>query len=268
MVATPYTKYMVSIMDVDMAAAVVVVSHERAETLGVPVDRRVYLRGWQYAADPIYVAEHPDLSRSPAMSTVVADTFGPAAIGVDDVAHFDLYSCFGSSVNFMRDALGIRGDDPRALTVTGGLPYHGGAGSNYMTHSIAEMVRTLRSDPGSFGLVTGVGMHMTKHVAGLYSTRPPLTQASALHPAAAPKPETVRLVDDHTGSATVAASTVVFDREGPAWGLVVVDLPEGRTYGRIEDPDLLADAATSEWTGRTVKLDPHPERPRVNRVVA
>ena len=59
-------------------------------------------------------------------------------------------------------------DDARPLTVTGGLPYHGGAGSDYLTHAIAQMVRVLRDDPGAYGLVTGVGMHMTKHVAGVY----------------------------------------------------------------------------------------------------
>ena len=67
LVASPYTKYMVSIMDVDMAAAVFVVAEETADALGVPRDRRVYLRGWQYATDPVYVAEHPDLASSPAM---------------------------------------------------------------------------------------------------------------------------------------------------------------------------------------------------------
>ena len=67
MVGYPYTKYMVSIMDVDMAAALLLTSHETADELGVPGDQRVYLRGWCYATDPVYVAEHVDLWRSPAM---------------------------------------------------------------------------------------------------------------------------------------------------------------------------------------------------------
>ena len=73
-----------------------------------------------------------------------------AGIGVDDVAHLDLYSCFASSVCFALDALGIDESDARAaaVTVTGGLPYHGGPGSNYMTHSLAAMTERLRNDPG------------------------------------------------------------------------------------------------------------------------
>ncbi|MGZ6998327.1 MAG: acetyl-CoA synthetase [Acidimicrobiia bacterium] len=273
LVASPYTKYMVSIMDVDMAAAVFVTSHERADALGIPAERRVYLRGWQYATDPVYVAEHPEMWRSPAMETATATALGAAGAsspaGIDDVAHLDLYSCFGSSVNFMRDALGVAADDPRPLTVTGGLPYHGGAGSDYLTHAIAQMVRVLRGDPGSLGLVTGVGMHMTKHVAGVYSTAPPTGEARGLIPAPAPSPERATIVDRHDGDATVVAATVVHGRERvPEWGLVVCDVPGGRCYARIETPDLLAEAAAVEWTGRRVTLSPHPSREAVNLVTA
>ena len=38
------------------------------------------------------------------------------------------------------DGLNISTLDPRGLTVTGGLPYFGGPGNNYVTHSIAEAV--------------------------------------------------------------------------------------------------------------------------------
>ena len=102
-------------MDVDMAAAVFMTTEERADALGIARDRRVYLRGWQYATDPVYVAEHPELWCSPAMETVASAALGGAGIGIDDVAHLDLYSCFGSSVNFMRDAPGIKLEDSRPL---------------------------------------------------------------------------------------------------------------------------------------------------------
>jgi acetyl-CoA C-acetyltransferase len=270
-VATPYTKLMVSIMDVDMAAAILLVSHERADALGVPTDRRVYLRGWQYATDPVYVAEHPDLWRSPAMAAATGDAFRVAGVGIDDVAHLDLYSCFGSSVHFMQDALDLTPADTRPLTVTGGLPYHGGPGSNYLTHAIAQMARVLRDDPESLGLVTGVGMHMTKHVAGLYSTAPPSVAATALLPVATPEPATVPVADRARGAARVAAATVVYDRAGPAWGLAVCERPgdpRTRAYARIEDPDLLADAETTEWAGRSVHLVSHPGRRGVNLLTA
>ena len=259
MVGYPYTKYMVSIMDVDMAAAVLLASRERADALGVPEERRVYVRGWCYATDPTYVGEHRDLWRSPAMAAASAEALRGARIGIDDVAHLDLYSCFGSSVNFARDALGMDDDDPRPLTVTGGLPYHGGAGSNYMTHSIATMTDALRNDPGSYGLVSGVGMHMTKHVFGLYSTEP-----GVVSPPAQAEMQTrldadgaVGIVDRHEGDATVAAYSVVHGRDGePEWAVLVCDVPGGRAYARLSDDHAMFEAEAKELVGTTVRLTP------------
>src|SRR6188472_4408161 len=107
MVGYPYTKYMVSVMDVDMAGALIVATHERADALGIPQDRRVYPRGWCYARDPVLVAEHTDLTRSPAMEAASTEALRVAGVSVDDVRYFDLYSCFASSLHFACDALGI-----------------------------------------------------------------------------------------------------------------------------------------------------------------
>jgi acetyl-CoA C-acetyltransferase len=277
MVGYPYTKYMISIMDVDMAAAVLLCRHETADRLHVPPERRVYPRGWCYATDATYVAEHDELYGSPAMAAAATEAMARAGIGVDDVAHVDVYSCFGSSVHFAQDALGLAEDDPRGVTVTGGLPYHGGAGSNYMTHSIATMVDVLRRDPGAYGLVSGVGMHMTKHVYGIYCTEPgdltPPDQAAvqrrldAAHP---PRP----IIDAHEGDATVAAYSVIHGRDGaPETGVLVCDVPAGRVYATLGDADALHGAEEVELVGRTVRLSPQPtalptgEEGTVNRAV-
>jgi acetyl-CoA C-acetyltransferase len=253
MVGYPYTKYMVSIMDVDMAGALVMATHAKADELGVPADRRVYLRGWAYATDPAYVAEHPDLSASPAMRAASSAALRRSGAGIDDVAHIDLYSCFASSVNVALDALGLAADDRRApFTVTGGLPFSGGAGSDYMTHSIAAMTEVLRSDPGSLGLVSGVGMHMQKHCFAVYSTEPGPIAA----PDQMPEPERTPITDTFTGDATVATYTVAHGRDGgPQSGLFVLDLPDGsRTYARSEDPDLLARAEKEELVGTSLSV--------------
>ena len=267
MVGYPYTKWAVSVMDVDMAAGLVVATSARADELGIPHDRRAYLHGWGYATDPVYLAEHQDLASSPAMASGAAQALACAGLGVDDVAHLDLYSCFASSVHLACDALGIDPGDGRSLTVTGGLPFAGGAGSNYMLHSIATMLDVLRDDAGSVGMVTGVGMHMTKHVFGLYSTSPP-PEGRVRPPGPAPAPETVPIADAHTGPATVASYTVAHGRQGgPEWGLVLAYLPGGRrTYGRVEEPDLLRDMEAEEWVGRAVQLS--EGKPGVNLVTA
>ena len=53
-----------------MAWALLGTTGARADALGIARGQRVYRRGWPCATDPIYVAGHPDLWRSPAMRAV------------------------------------------------------------------------------------------------------------------------------------------------------------------------------------------------------
>jgi acetyl-CoA C-acetyltransferase len=259
MVAYPYTKYSISVMDVDLAGAIVIASHESADRLGVPADQRVYLRGWCYATDPVYVAEHEPTWASPAMAAASAEALRVADRGIDDIAHLDLYSCFPSSVSFALDALGLARDDPRGVTVTGGLPFFGGAGSDYLTHSIVTMVDVLRNEPGAFGLCSGVGMHMTKHVYGAYSTEPPTTaprpDEQAVQKTLAERPLKI-IRDTHDGVATIATYTVLHGRDGTAeWGLLVCDVDtDSRCYARVSDADVLAELERAECVGRRVEI--------------
>ena len=256
MVAFPYTKLMTSIMDVDMAAALLLASTEKADALGVPEERRVYLRGWGYAEDPVHVAGHPDLWRSPALAAASSSALAGAGVGIDDVAHLDLYSCFASSVCFALDGLGLAEDDGRGVTQTGGLPYHGGPGSNYVTHSLAAMAETLRRDPGSYGVVSGVGMHMQKHAYGVWSTAPgSFVEAPAY--AAATQPRVI--VGSPDGAATVITYSVLHGHDGgPERALLVCEVPEGgRSYGLLDGgvPALL-EVEADELVGRRVTLTP------------
>ena len=126
----------------------------------------------------------------------------------------------------------------RGLTVTGGLPYHGGPGSGYLVHAIAKLADVLRADPGAYGAVSGVGMHMTKHVYGVYSTTPgalaPPDTAAVQRDLDANTP--VPVVPEHAGDATVVAYSVVHGRDGsPESALLVCDVGGGaRTYARLD----------------------------------
>jgi len=51
----------------------------------------VYLRGWCYATDPVYVAEHEPAWGSPAMKAASTEAFRVAGCGIDDIKHLDLY---------------------------------------------------------------------------------------------------------------------------------------------------------------------------------
>ncbi len=222
----PYPKYMNSILDVDQGAALLMTSVGEARRLGIHEDRWVYVRGCGDATDHWYISERVNYYTSPAIRAVTQRALSMANTTIDDIKHIDLYSCFPSAVQIGRDMLGIAPDDPRPLTVTGGLPYFGGPGNNYVTHSIAVTVDTLRADPGALGLVTANGWYVTKHSAGVYSTTPPDEEWRRTHPKidqttidAEPHPP----VDDTpSGAANVETYTVIFDRDGaPERGIII-----------------------------------------------
>jgi acetyl-CoA C-acetyltransferase len=257
-VGWPYTKREVAVMDVDMSAAVLLATREKADALGVSEDRRVYLTGWAYAEDPASIAERADMSRSVAMSVAGGCALTQAGVGLDEIDALDVYSCFPSSLRLGCDALGLAVDDPRGLTITGGLPYAGGPASGYMTHAIAGAVDRLRQTPGRI-LVTGVGMHMAKHVAAVWSadpgpnTTPP--DAVALQAEVDASQPRRQVLPAFSGPATVCAYTVAHGRDGaPERGLVVLDTEAGRALARVHDADLLADAESRELVGQAVSV--------------
>jgi acetyl-CoA C-acetyltransferase len=252
-VGWPYTKHEVSVMDVDMAAALLVTTVAKADALGVPADRRVYLAASCYAEDPAGVAERQNLAASAAMRVTGTAALRAAGLDLADITCFDLYSCFPSSLTLATDALGLDPLDPRGLSVTGGLPYAGGPGSGYLLHGIASAVDRLRADGGA-AFVTGVGMHLQKHVAAVYRTEPGWTPARDAQDEVDRAQPRLPLVDSYDGTATVAAYTVAHDREGPQSALLVLDVPGGRTLARAVAADLLADAESRELVGTTVNV--------------
>jgi acetyl-CoA C-acetyltransferase len=257
MVSTPYTKLMTAYMDVDMAAAVLLATHDKADELGVAADRRVYLHGLGRADDPALIASRADLGRSPALAAAARAALD--GLPADEVRHLDLYSCFASSLSFACDALGLPAG--RQLTVTGALPYHGGPGSNYTTHAMAAMAGALRADPGSFGLVTGVGMHMTNHAAALFSTSPPRRAAVLIAVDGATQLRAV--APQAQGPGKVVTFSTMFDRQGPETTALICDLPDGsRCYARLDEPA----GEEVDLLGETVSLTEGPRGATIARL--
>lgn len=262
LVGFPYTKYLNAVMEVDQAAALILTTTEHAAHLGIPRERWVYPWAGQDAADIWYVSQRPDLADSPAIRAMVADVLTQADIELSDVNFFDLYSCFHCMVRIAERALGIDRADPRPRTLTGGLPYFGGAGCNYTMHAIVEAVARCRTHRHEFGLVTANGWFCTKHAAGLYSAREPkrpwqrtpgdlfreqMAQPTALEVELAPQ-----------GELTVDAYTVWHEPSGmPDFAIVLGRSSQGRrawAQTRREDKALLAAMTTSEFVGRTGRI--------------
>ncbi|GFG55737.1 acetyl-CoA acetyltransferase [Mycolicibacterium agri] len=241
MIADPYPRLLVARDQVNQGAAAVLMSVEAARRLGVPEDKWVYLHGHADMVEQ-QVLERADLGASPAAVHAAREALRVAGLGVDDIATLDLYSCFPFPVFVMCEALGIDGDDPRGLTLTGGLPYFGGPGNSYSLHAIAETVTQMRDRPGQFGFVGANGGIMSKYSVGIYSTAPAPWRADRsaelnAEIAALPKVAVTEVAD---GPATIETYSVRYD-----WpvrtGIIVgrLDADGSRFLATTKDEDLV-----------------------------
>jgi acetyl-CoA C-acetyltransferase len=263
MVTFPYPKRMCANIDTDQAAALLLCSYEAAVDAGVPEDRMVFPLSGADAHDHYFFTERESLADSPAIGVATRAALDAAGVGIDDVARFDLYSCFPAAVQIAMRALDLRGPDggdERPLTMTGGLGFAGGPGNDYSTHAIASAVSACRADPGSVALVTALGWYVTKHAVGLYSSTPPTSGFRAVDAAttqaqvdALPRREPAGAVD---GEVEVEATAVVFDRDGtPNLGIVTALTANGtRALANTRDPDAMHAICSEPWEGTTVRL--------------
>ncbi len=263
MITFPYTKLMCARIEVDQAAALLLCSYEAAVAAGVPDDRMVFPLAGANAHDRYFFSERDRLDRSPAVHAAATSTLRAAGVGLDDVARFDLYSCFPSAVQVTMASLGLTGlagGDERPLTVTGGLGFAGGPANDYPTHTIARMVEELRADPGSLGLVHTIGWYTTKHGVGLYSTTPPaagfrLVDGAELQAEIDALPGRAA-AGAYEGDATIEATAVAMGREGdPSHAIVTLLTPDGRrVLANAHDPGVLTAMTEEPWEGRAVTV--------------
>ncbi len=253
MVGSPYPKLLNSNNMVEQAAAVIVMSYEKAAAVGVPADRMVFLHAGTDGADPVRVTRRERFDTSAAIRVAGRRAFELAGVGPDDLRHVDLYSCFPSAVQITARELGLGLD--RDLTVTGGLTFAGGPWNNYVTHAVASMVERLRDEPG-LGFCSANGGFVAKHAFGLYGSEPP--EAGFAH--AEPQDEidthpTVEPAGDAEGSMTLEAYTVMHDRDSePETGLAVMMTADGRrAWGTTTDAEAMSMLLETDAVGRAVR---------------
>jgi acetyl-CoA C-acetyltransferase len=167
----PFPRRVVARDQTNQGAAILMTSRGLALELGVPEKKLVYLMGGADATERTPM-ERADLSAGPSSVMAARHALESAEVTLADIDLIDFYSCFPIAVFNVRDGLGMERDDPRPLTVTGGLPFFGGAGNNYSMHAVASMVRALRAGRGVRGLVAANGGFLSKYSVGIYSSAP------------------------------------------------------------------------------------------------
>ena len=253
LIAAPYPRFLVARDTVNQGAAVLLTSLGRARERGLPSRRTIFLAGHADAVEQDLL-RRPDLASSPASMAALRLALDVAGITADDLATIDLYSCFPIAVTNAADGLRIAYDDPRGLTVTGGLPYFGGAGNDYALHAVVQTAHRLRElrdqreDAGTsgaagtsgegapptppYGLVTANGGIMSKYSVGIYTTAPTpwrpgrsaRLQAEVRGWANAPTTTTPE------GICTIATYTIVPRPDGSRLGIVVGETYDGDRF--------------------------------------
>ncbi len=255
LIGDPHLKSMVAKDGVNQAAALVLTSFAVAESLGVS-DRAIYLHGHAAASEPV-VLERPSLGGAAAMQYAYETALAGAGVTPGEIGAADLYSCFPIAVWVAMDALGITLDDPRPLTLTGGLPFFGGPGNNYSTHGIAEMVHWLRNQKRpSYGVVGANGGFLSKHAVGVYGN------VGAAFPDPVPEPsvvDAVEIVERPDGFGIIESYT--FQVKGNKARAIVVgrQVSDRRRWVAVADPedsDLLAWFRDDDPLGVGVEVRP------------
>ncbi len=246
----PYTKMMNAIMEVDLAAGLIIASADEARRAAVPAEKLVYIHSVADATDSWWISERDSFARPTMLNNCISAALDGAMISSAQVSHFDFYSCFPIAVEFAMEAAGLVSDDPRGPTVTGGLPFAGGPANNYVSHSIAAMTGRLRAHPGQFGMTTGLGWYFTKHGAAIYSTRIPERELQS-QVFKEPERGAVIAVEQAEGPATVETYTVEHDRSGePSAGIVVGRLAGGERFFARAPREVLKVIEREEFVGR------------------
>jgi acetyl-CoA C-acetyltransferase len=258
MIGFPYTKFMNSNNDVDMSAALILCSAEKAAALGVPRDRWIFPQSGSDAHEHAFVSHRNHFYDTPAIELAGRRVLELAGRTIHDIDIVDLYSCFPAAVQLGAKSLGL--DINSQLTRTGGLPFAGGPWNNYVMHAIATVATELREGIGSSGLVWANGGYTTKHAFGVYSTEPPTDGFKYDYPQdqidALPR-RSLASPADAAGDVTVEAYSVMHDREGnPERSILSCLLDDGRrAWGETSDVVTGRDMCVNEWVGTRVRLD-------------
>lgn len=255
MQAFPYTRAHCSTWNVDQAAALLFCSQARALQLGIPRDKWIYPLASTQSSHMTTVSARADLSRCLGAQIAGQAALAAAGLHIDDIDLLELYSCFPIAVTSYAEALNV--DPLRALTITGGMPFAGGPFNNYVLQATCRAAELLRARGQGTALISSVSGMLTKPGFGLWSTQ---TTAQGFVQAdvsadVATRTQTLPVLDDYYGAATIAGYTVLHGRAQTTRAVALVDTPGGqRVLTSSTAPALLARLESEEYVGRVMRV--------------
>jgi len=261
MLAFPYTKLHCSQWNVNQAAAILVCSVKKAQSLGIDSQRWIFPLSSVQSRHVVVLAQQRHLHSH--LGTVLS---GKRALALADattneVGAAELYSCFPAAIRSFAQDLEL--NDVCPPTVTGSMAFGGGPFNHASLAGVAKVVEVLRarveSAPGArhLGLVSNLSGIFGKQGCALFSNLPNRDgyRFEDITDEVAAQDPPVAIDATYVGPATVVGYTVVYARETPTHAIAICDTPEGaRTVARCEAPELLRTATTEELCGRVIQI--------------
>jgi len=257
----PYTKYMCSNPFVDQSGAILLTTQEFAEELNIEPSKWIYLMGGGDLQNIFNITQRPSLIKSPAAKNASRISLAQAGLKMRDIDLFDFYSCFPSMVQIIRNALKIKEDDSRSLTITGGMPFFGGPWNNYSLHPVITAVDLIRKNSSLKIMQIANGGWNTKLSVTIYGKTPPIkpwstnefieVQQEIL------KEELPKPVEKANGILTIKAYTITYKRDGtPDLGIVMGHLENGSNTLALlkEDSKALQNLSEHELVGKKYRV--------------
>lgn len=255
MLAFPYTKLHNSQWNVDQAAALIFCSVATAEAAGIARDKWIFPLAVVESNHMLPLSQRAEMHRSYGFRVAAARALELAQLRIEEVSHFELYSCFPIAVRMQQRDLGL--PPGRALTMTGGMAFAGGPLNNFVLQAAVKMVQILRRDGSGCAMVNAVSGMLTKQGVSLWSTRPPAAACRFEDVAAEVRAltKTCEVIDGYQGAATVASYTVLYDNGLPARAVYVCDIADGRrTLAASDTSDMVHEGTQREMCGRKVSI--------------
>ena len=255
-VGFPYTKYMNSVMRVNQSSALVMMSAKKAREMEIPQSKWVFMHAGACVNEIFHISNRIDYHSSPAIKACTESVFDLSGTTQRDMDFLDIYSCFPSAVQIAIKEMGIEPSDPRDLTLTGGLPYFGGPGNSYVLNSMASMMEKCRQNPNKFTLVTANGWYLTKHGAGIFSSKPfegewdQVVDTTKMQERIN-EMEKPNFTETPEGEAIIETYTVVHSREGAEKAIVIGRLKDGTRFlsNTEKDPNIFNKMMNEEMLG-------------------
>ncbi|ROR97924.1 acetyl-CoA C-acetyltransferase [Sinobacterium caligoides] len=256
MLASPYTKLHNTSWNVDQASALIFCSIKKARALGIAEEHWIYPAASTESNLMQAVSQRADLSRCFGAKHAGEKILAMADIDINDIALFELYSCFPIAVLSFADELGLLAQPSAAdFTVTGGMPFAGGPLNNYVLQSTVRMIERMQAENKNYGLVSNVSGMNTKQAFCLYSKKPQAFAVADVTAEVAADSPRKNVDGNFNGEAEVVAFTVLFTDNQPERLLIIAEASCGtRAVACNQDSQLMARALEEDLIGLPVTV--------------